>query len=454
MASVAERRNRIARVEADRVPLERRSPTLAYDVRSFGARGDGVADDTAAIQSAIDAAISGNGSVTIPGGTYRITDTLTIASCHGVIIRGAGRGSNGTLIKWDRAWVAEEYRPAVLMLGCQFVQFGDLAIYCETGRRLSRAIQIASGGGSPYVSTANTLHDIMIASNGAIDDGIYIGGYTDANNDFHVIRNVRVQQFRRYGLRFAEAATQAYDIALENFFATGYAWQETTCNATVSGATFTNIAAGTFSAEDVGAWIEVDDANFGDPGADNVLRNQITAVGATSAGSTARTAGASTRRSSRDSSARARATSVTRTTRARDASHAAHRARLARDSRSTRFDSRTMWASTTQPPDVRTKRSTSPTPARSSSVAGRSATRTRTGTRGCTFSRAERTTATGASRSTRRGLRRGRQRARQTYSRGCRPQRSTRLHGAMPAGTDRSASRCATSATRAAPRRS
>lgn len=48
----------------------------SVDVKTLGAVGDGVADDTAAIQKALDQA--GPRKVVIPAGTYRISDTLVI----------------------------------------------------------------------------------------------------------------------------------------------------------------------------------------------------------------------------------------------------------------------------------------------------------------------------------------------------------------------------------------
>jgi hypothetical protein len=47
---------------------------FSADVKSLGARGDGQADDTAAIQKAVDA----GGSVTFPTGTYKLTRPITI----------------------------------------------------------------------------------------------------------------------------------------------------------------------------------------------------------------------------------------------------------------------------------------------------------------------------------------------------------------------------------------
>ena len=69
---------------------------LQVNVKNYGATGDGVTDDTAAIQAAIDVAnTAGGGEVFFPRGTYLISSTLTIYSK--VIL--VGEGSSSTEIK-------------------------------------------------------------------------------------------------------------------------------------------------------------------------------------------------------------------------------------------------------------------------------------------------------------------------------------------------------------------
>ena len=71
-----------------------------FNVKKFGALGDGIADDAPAIQKAIDAALTGGGAVYFPAGRYRLKSTLTIAgnSAHEenvnwLTLRGEGGGS-------------------------------------------------------------------------------------------------------------------------------------------------------------------------------------------------------------------------------------------------------------------------------------------------------------------------------------------------------------------------
>jgi hypothetical protein len=72
------------------------------NVKQLGAVGDGVADDTKALQAAFDG-IKGGSTLYFPPGTYRITDTLTLQGAPpggplGVLLVGCG---SDTRIVWD-----------------------------------------------------------------------------------------------------------------------------------------------------------------------------------------------------------------------------------------------------------------------------------------------------------------------------------------------------------------
>lgn len=64
-----------------------------YDVRLYGAKGNGTVDDTTAIQAAMDATPAG-GTCYFPSGTYKFTSSLTRTAAQGSIhLRGAGEGT-------------------------------------------------------------------------------------------------------------------------------------------------------------------------------------------------------------------------------------------------------------------------------------------------------------------------------------------------------------------------
>ncbi len=112
------------------------------NVKDFGAKGDGITNDTAAIQSAIDYAIYNNGTnqalgnknvVVIPAGTYVISNTIHLGygtSFTSVLVQGAGMAAlaedtfNGTTIDAT----AMNDRPAFNIQGGFMSGISDLSI--------------------------------------------------------------------------------------------------------------------------------------------------------------------------------------------------------------------------------------------------------------------------------------------------------------------------------------
>jgi hypothetical protein len=64
------------------------SPAVAANVKDFGARGDGAADDTAAINAAIRS--TEHGAILVPAGRYVVTGFITIDKPD-IVLRGEGR---------------------------------------------------------------------------------------------------------------------------------------------------------------------------------------------------------------------------------------------------------------------------------------------------------------------------------------------------------------------------
>jgi hypothetical protein len=101
------------------------------NAKAFGAIGDGIADDTAALQAAIDAAFVvttsnaqappiGNKVLYIPAGSYKTTSPLLLTGLFGGIMRGAGRFATQIINSAGSNVIQTQ--------GCQYSRFEDFLL--------------------------------------------------------------------------------------------------------------------------------------------------------------------------------------------------------------------------------------------------------------------------------------------------------------------------------------
>ncbi|QRK05959.1 glycoside hydrolase family 55 protein [Archangium violaceum] len=144
------------------------SDAPVWNVRDFGARGDGVTDDTQAFQAAISAAIDHNGRygalriVYIPNGTYKITDTLESRIANTKYWHGfraglylQGESQAGTILSLPAAapgYTSASTPKAVILTGSE--QNGFSATFPESEgneafRHYIRNLTVEIGSGNP-----------------------------------------------------------------------------------------------------------------------------------------------------------------------------------------------------------------------------------------------------------------------------------------------------------------
>jgi len=104
----------------------------SVSVKDFGAVGDGVTDDAAAIQAAIDAAALVGGTVLFPVGTYLANSPINLK--FGVKLQGSGRSyrfSSGNI--FAGSWIKYRGTPesgALVLNSIQYCAVSDLGINC------------------------------------------------------------------------------------------------------------------------------------------------------------------------------------------------------------------------------------------------------------------------------------------------------------------------------------
>ena len=168
-------------------------------VKDFGAVGDGVANDTAAIQAAINyAGSTGGGTVYFPAGDYKISSTLTITA-NNVYLRGAGRDAS-TIVPVAMS-TDHVYFNAVSQGG-----FSDLSI-----------IPSAAQTGSTAAIRAYNCHNVVL-DNFLIFGNCQTGVLSDggAAQFLATISNFEISDCAFFGIQVGSTAYQAQDTVIYN----------------------------------------------------------------------------------------------------------------------------------------------------------------------------------------------------------------------------------------------
>lgn len=158
------------------------------NVKRFGAVGDGVANDTTAIQAAINSATTG-GEVFLPAGTYKITAALHLQT--GVSVRGAGM--NATTINQTGA-----NQNGITLDGAapRYVSISDLVL-TGNGTGTGHGIQLTTSGGA--VASVDLAHLLIqnFGGNGVDTNTLITSAFTDVRvegctHGFHLVSGTSV----------------------------------------------------------------------------------------------------------------------------------------------------------------------------------------------------------------------------------------------------------------------
>lgn len=146
---------------------------IFVNVKKYGAKGDGITDDTAAIQGALDSLETSGGTVFVPSGHYKITGTLTMHSNVNLI--GAGEQSS-------------------------FIELNVSGTHLISGQDLS------------HVSIRD-LHLIGPGQNSAAFDGIHFDLSGNAGNATFYVRleNIYVEKFGQDGVSIQTPIVSVFD---------------------------------------------------------------------------------------------------------------------------------------------------------------------------------------------------------------------------------------------------
>jgi hypothetical protein len=162
------------------------------NVKDFGAVGDGVTDDTAAINSAISYLNINNGILFFPKGIYKVIGALSAITKSGCIILGSGRGAtvisnasasgNTMTIQGTSITISDiEFSPTVARTGTYELAFNSASFSVCRNIYIQSASSFVYNGISIFNSSTMWLENINLRGITGLY-GIYVGGSLGAGS--------------------------------------------------------------------------------------------------------------------------------------------------------------------------------------------------------------------------------------------------------------------------------
>lgn len=188
-----------------------------FNVKEFGATGDGTTDDTAAIQAAIDAVLVADapeggqmgGTVYLPAGRYVVSDTLTIGwtSTYVSAFRLCGESEHSAVLEPTTGFAA---KPVVKFVNARRSGVYDLGVHGNATTPPRAGIVFhrdTPGPGAPAITRCEVsrvaIGRILQGDTPTmIVDGIRVTSAQDGNNDFHSFSDFHISGFTGIGVSY------------------------------------------------------------------------------------------------------------------------------------------------------------------------------------------------------------------------------------------------------------
>jgi Pectate lyase superfamily protein len=213
-------------------------PSVLNAKRDFGAKGDGKADDTAALQQAIEASCGGDekhrgksNALFLPNGTYRVTKSLVVKTALGPWLYGESR--DGVIIKLD-----DGVKDVTAVLRTHPKEEGPTSADWFMRNLRHFTIDVGNNPGTDgirwYATNSGALKDVRVIGNGKVGvnsgfldqtgpnliqdvviDGFETGILTQWNWS-ETLSRVTIRNCRKQGLFVSATVIAAEDLVVES----------------------------------------------------------------------------------------------------------------------------------------------------------------------------------------------------------------------------------------------